>query len=220
MAERVFFCALKRARDQARREAMATMRERLDQGMSYQAFKDQMTRNQDRFNANEARFKLEPPERAVFDKLPRPIPVLVLAEDWCGDVIDNLPILGGIAQETGKLDLRIFLRDQHTDLMDQYLKEGKYRSIPVFVFFDQDLQELGRFVERPHAVTERRAQFRQVLVAQHPEYGSADTPIDQLSEEVRSSIQQATAEKRLEWKPLEEREVAQAIVAIAERAVR
>jgi hypothetical protein len=214
------FSALNGAHEEARSGTMTLTRESLDQGMTYQAFKDQMTRNQERFSANEARFRLEPAEQAVFDTLPGALRVLVLAEDWCGDVIDNLPILGRIAQETGKLDLCVFLRDQRPELMDQYLNEGKYRSIPVFVFFDQNLQELGRFIERTRAATERRAQFRQAFFAQHPEYGSVDTPIDQLSEEARSNIQQAMAEKRLEWKPVEEREVAQAIVAIVARASR
>jgi hypothetical protein len=32
--------------------------------------------------------------------------------------------------------------------MDQFLKDGRYRSIPVFVFLDEDMQELARFIER------------------------------------------------------------------------
>ena len=66
---------------------------------------------------------------------------MVLAEDWCGDVIANLPLLGELAQASGKLNLRVFLRDQNLDIMDQYLKEGKFRSIPVFAFFDQDFSQ-------------------------------------------------------------------------------
>ncbi len=34
------------------------------------------------------------------------------------------------------------------DLMDQFLKNGLYRSIPVFVFLDEDMNELARFIER------------------------------------------------------------------------
>ncbi len=44
--------------------------------------------------------------------------------------------------------MRIFLRDANPDLMDQYLKNGLYRSIPVFVFFDEDMNELARFIEQ------------------------------------------------------------------------
>jgi len=43
--------------------------------------------------------------------------------------------------------MRIFLRDENPDLMDQFLKEGLYRSIPVFVFFDERMNEVARFIE-------------------------------------------------------------------------
>src|SRR6476659_2499455 len=127
--------------------------ERFEQGMTYDEFKAQMTRNQERFAANERGLVLAPADVDVFRRLPRPLDVLVLADDWCGDVIDNLPILGRLAAESGKLNLRIFLRDQHPDLMDNYLNRGEFRSIPVFAFFDDDFHEIGRFTERPESVT-------------------------------------------------------------------
>jgi len=34
-------------------------------------------------------------------------------------------------------------------VMDQFLKRGLYRSIPVFAFFDDDMHELARFIEQP-----------------------------------------------------------------------
>src|SRR5690348_14741830 len=117
-------------------EIMAVTRERFEQGLTYEQFKAQMTRNQERFEANERQLALDPGDLAAFKDLPRALNVLVLAEDWCGDVIDNLPILGRLAEESGKLTVRVFLRDQNADLMDQYLKDGQFRSIPVFAFFD------------------------------------------------------------------------------------
>lgn len=188
--------------------------ERFAQGMTYNQFKAQMTRNRERFEANEQAIELTPADLEPFQNLPRPLNVLVLAEDWCGDVIDNLPILGRIAQATGKLNLRIFLRDQNLDLMDQYLNQGAYRSIPVFVVFDESFQEIGRFIERPASVTERRERRRQEIYAAHPEFGSPDTPIGELPEEVRSQIQAALVAMRAELKPIENREVIQALAEI------
>ena len=43
--------------------------------------------------------------------------------------------------------MRIFKRDDNPDVMDRYLKRGVYRSIPVFVFFDGEMNELARFIE-------------------------------------------------------------------------
>lgn len=175
---------------------MAVTHVRFEQGMTYDQFKAQMTRNQDRFAANERALALDPTDLAVFQNLPRPLNVLVLAEDWCGDVVDNLPILGRLAKESGKLNVRVFLRDQNLDLIDQYLKEGQFRSIPVFVFFDDQFNELGRFTERLASVTERRTQQRREIYARHPEFGSPDTPISQLPEDVRVKLMAEMAEMR------------------------
>jgi hypothetical protein len=195
---------------------MTVTRERFEQGMTYEEYKAQMTRNKERFIENERQLELDPKDLAVFQHLPHPLNVLVLAEDWCGDVIANLPILGRIAAESGKLNLRIFLRDQNLDLMDQYLKQGQFRSIPVFVFFDEQFRELGRFIERPDSVTERNAKQRRELYAQHPEFGSPDTPISQLSEEVRAQLMEATAAFREASRTLNNQEVVSTLREIVE----
>lgn len=196
---------------------MTVTRERFEQGMTYDEFKRQMTRNQERFEANERRLVLDPEDLAAFTNLPRPLNVLVLAEDWCGDVIDNLPVLGRVAAESGKLTVRIFLRDQHPDLMDQFLNQGQYRSIPVFAFFDDQFAELGRFIERPASVTERRNAQRAELYAQHPEFGSPETPISQLPEEARLALTQATLTLREESKAADNRDVVRALRDIVKR---
>lgn len=197
---------------------MTVTRERFDQGMSYDAFKAQMTRNQERFQANEQALVLDPADVAVFSNLPRPLDVLVLAEDWCGDVINNLPILGRLAAESGKLNVRIFLRDQNLDLMDQYLNQGQFRSIPVFVFFDEQFNELGRFIERPASVTERNAQIQREVYAEHPEFGSPDVPVTQLPEDLRLQVMQATAERREVARTANNQDVVSALRQIVEAA--
>jgi hypothetical protein len=196
---------------------MSVTAERFAQGMTYEAYRAQMTRNRERFDANERQLVLDPADLAAFRRLPRPLRVLVLAEDWCGDVIDNLPILGRVAAESGNLDLRIFLRDQDLDLMDQYLNQGQFRSIPVFVFFDDRLDEIGRFIERPPSVTERRSRSQQELFARHPEFGSPDTPPDQLPEEVRVQLMQEMMRIREESKAQDNEDVVQALRDIVER---
>lgn len=193
-------------------------RERFEQGMTYDEFKAQMTRNQERFAANENALVLDPATVDVFKRLPRPLNVLILAEDWCGDVIDNLPILGRLAAESGKLNVRVFLRDQNPDLMDNYLSRGEFRSIPVFVFFDDDFHEIGRFTERPESVTKRRAVQRQVLSAQYPELGDPTTPVGQLPEAARVRLMELLAEVRAQSKPLDNQEVVGELRAIVERA--
>ncbi len=196
---------------------MAVTRERFEQGITYQQFKDGMTRNRERFEANERNLELSEADLAPFRKLPKPVNVLALAEDWCGDVIANLPILGRIAQEVDTLNLRVFLRDQNLDIMDQYLLRGQYRSIPTFVFFDEDFTELGRWIERPASVTELRAKKRLEIYARHPEFGSPDDPIDRLPEDVRDRLNQEITAMREEMVPFANREVVRELGELVEQ---
>lgn len=193
--------------------------ERFAQGMTYEEFKAAMTRNRERLEANERGLELGEEDLAPFRALPRPLHVLVLAEDWCGDVIANLPILSRIAAETGTLDLRVFLRDQSPDLIDQYLNNGIYRSIPVFAFFGEDFAEVGVFIERPDSVTELRERRRRELYERHPELGSPDTPVSELSPEVRARVTEELARMRAETKPFADREVVRELRAIVERVL-
>lgn len=65
---------------------------------------------------------------------------IVLTADWCGDAALNVPVLQRIAEESN-IELRFLIRDENLELMDQYLTNGKSRSIPIFVFIDQDGKE-------------------------------------------------------------------------------
>src|SRR5699024_4699032 len=49
---------------------------------------------------------------------------LVLTEAWCGDAAQNIPVLAKMAQESDKITLKLVLRDEHPDIMDQYLTNG------------------------------------------------------------------------------------------------
>lgn len=181
---------------------MAVTAERFNQGMTYEEYREQMTRNRERFDETEAAVQLDPADVKAFSSLPQPLHVLVIAEDWCGDVISNLPVLGKLAATSdGKLDVRVFLRDQNLDLIDQYLKEGKFRSIPVFVFFDHDFNELGHMIERPASVTQMLAEKRAAIYASNPQYGDPSTPADQLPEDVRASFMQEVNQMREDARP-------------------
>lgn len=167
---------------------MGVTAERFNQGMTYDEYKAQMNRNKERFEETEASVKLNPDDVAAVKGLSEPVNVLVLAEDWCGDVISGLPALGKLAEASdGKLNIRVFLRDQNLDIMDQYLKNGEFRSIPVFVGFDQNFNELGTMKERPDSVTKMMQEGTAAIHANNSQYGPAGTPPDQIPEELRAA---------------------------------
>jgi Thioredoxin len=74
--------------------------------------------------------------------------LLVIAEDWCGDASNTVPILAKLADETPGLDLRVIRRDEHPAVMDQYLTNGS-RSIPIVIVLDEEFREVGHWGPRP-----------------------------------------------------------------------
>ncbi len=74
---------------------------------------------------------------------------LVITEGWCGDASQIVPILSLIADAAPNISLRMVLRDEHTDLMDQYLTNGS-RSIPKLIVIDEETgNEIGQWGPRP-----------------------------------------------------------------------
>ena len=148
-------------------------KERFLQGMTFQQYLDQMGTNKEKFMEFLREVKIRPEDREALRKLGKKLNVLVITEDWCGDALYNVPVLGRLVEGNPNVDVRVFLRDKNPDLMDQYLNQGTYRSIPVFAFFDDNMKEIARFIERPPKVTEvlekKMLEVRRALWAEHLE---------------------------------------------------
>ncbi len=200
---------------------MAVTREQFESGMTYDAYKAQMTRNREQVEQNEKDLQLKPEDVQAFGNLPETVNVLALAEDWCGDVVANLPVLGVLArQSNGKLNVRIHLRDQEpgSQIMDQYLNKGQFKSIPTLVFLDGAFKDIGVWIERPGSVTKLREEKRLALYASHPEWGDPSQPIAELPEDIRTQVQQGTAGVRNETKPFANSEVVRELREIVQKA--
>ncbi len=76
---------------------------------------------------------------------------IVLTEHWCGDSGQNLPYIAELSKLNDLIDIRVIERDTNLDIMDRYLTNGKSRSIPKLVVFDEDGVELFRWGPRPLA---------------------------------------------------------------------
>jgi hypothetical protein len=84
-------------------------------------------------------------------KLSHPMTWLVMSEAWCGDAAQIVPVIGKIAAETEHLDLKIILRDEHEEIMDQYLTNGG-RSIPKLICLDDQHREVFSWGPRPKTI--------------------------------------------------------------------
>jgi hypothetical protein len=128
-------------------------------GMTWKDYMAQMGDTRARTEENYAKSALTPDERKFFETVNGVKYAIMLAENWCGDVHRNSPLMAHVAEAIPGCDLRVFLRDQVPDLRDTFLNNG-YQSIPVVVFFDKDWNEVGRWIERAHAATTKAAQIR------------------------------------------------------------
>ena len=74
--------------------------------------------------------------------------LLVIAEDWCGDASNTVPVIAKLVDSAPGLELRVIPRDANPDVMDRYLTNGS-RSIPIVVALDEQFQEVGHWGPRP-----------------------------------------------------------------------
>jgi hypothetical protein len=111
----------------------------------------------------------------------------MLAENWCGDVHRNSPLIAHIVEAMPGAELRVFLRDQNADLRDTFLNNG-YQSIPVVVFFDKDWNEIGRWLERAHGATTVTAGIRARTLGAVPQ-GAPKEQQDAAMGEFRNQVQ-------------------------------
>ena len=66
---------------------------------------------------------------------------LVLTESWCGDAAQTLPVINKFAEANEKIDLKVVLRDENEELMNQFLTNGS-QSIPKLIVVDNNSKEV------------------------------------------------------------------------------
>jgi len=110
--------------------------------------------NETRMNRIEKHGLLSDELKSTLKGLNKKIQILCITEGWCGDSAQILPYVALMCQENEILiDFEIILRDTNPQWMDKYLTNGG-RSIPIFVVFDENGNELFHWGPRPNALAE------------------------------------------------------------------
>jgi len=116
--------------------------------------------NETRMNRLDKTIKVDPEIAAQLKGLQNEYIWLVLAEGWCGDAAQLLPIMNKMALETDKIDLKIVFRDDNDDFMQHFLTQGA-RSIPKLVILDKDTAEVvATWGPRPKAAAELISNYK------------------------------------------------------------
>ena len=85
--------------------------------------------------------------------------VLIISEPWCGDASATVPAVSKFFEQGGN-EVRVFLRDSDTSLIDQFLVNGT-QSIPIVLLLDEDYNVISNWGPRPKFGTELLKKFKE-----------------------------------------------------------
>mgnify|MGYP001241602365 CR=1 FL=1 len=131
-------------------------------GLAPNDFIQGMTQNKEKFLDWYEQFSWKNPEDAAFFgslKDSNQLYCFILASDWCGDVVRNVPVVLRVL-ETAEIPTEILIMEQNTNVMEQFLTMGG-RSIPIVIFTDLSGKVLGKWGPRPQYVQEVMAKFKE-----------------------------------------------------------
>lgn len=116
--------------------------------------------NERRMNRLDKTIRLSEETIAKAKDVKEPVTWLVLTEGWCGDAAQTLPVINKIADESDKIDLKIVLRDENEELMNEFLTNGG-KSIPKLVALNKDNDVIDSWGPRPSIPTKMVSDYKE-----------------------------------------------------------
>ena len=120
--------------------------------------------------------ELTEPQLTLIKSFTRPMRIVVSSGVWCGDCVQQCPLIARIAEASDLIDLKFVDRDEHADLSQRIMICGGLR-VPTAVFMAEDYEFIGLLGDR--TLTRYRAMAAQQLGANCPLPG-APIPTDEL----------------------------------------
>ncbi len=140
--------------------------ERFARGLSFHEYVSGLEKRRDKYERDYANFTPTAEEiaelKALVDRPGGPAKVLVITELWCPDCWREVPVMARLAEATG-IELRILARDENLDVMQEFLRDGEFQSIPVFVFYTRDHRYLAHWIERSAVAQEGMVEMRRTI---------------------------------------------------------
>ena len=126
-----------------------------ESGLDYAAWlaAAESAEQRDKIEAQRQALTLAPTVAGFLAALPRPVHVVSIAEDWCGDVVRHAPVLQRMAEAGAQLKVRYISREQHPDVFARFLTNGG-EAIPKFIFLSDRFVECGNWGPMPKCCRE------------------------------------------------------------------
>jgi hypothetical protein len=116
---------------------------------------------------------LDPHVRGLLKAIGRPVHVVAIAEDWCGDVVRHVPVLRKFEEVASRLHVRFVTREQHPDVFVRFLTNGG-EAIPKFIFLNDQFVECGNWGPMPASC--------RLCIARGKAYGNGKTAREQVND--------------------------------------
>jgi len=108
--------------------------------------------NDKRMDRLDKTLKISEETKATLNHLSDNFTLLVLAEGWCGDAAQILPVINKIAEASPKISLKMVCRDENEALMNQFLTNGG-KAIPKVIIVNNKNEVLNSWGPRPSIAT-------------------------------------------------------------------
>jgi hypothetical protein len=125
--------------------------------------------NESRLKRLDKTLNVNPEVSDLLESLPKKLTWLVIAEGWCGDAAQLLPIMNKMAEVSENIDLKIVLRDENEALMNLFLTNGS-KAIPKLIILDKNNNVIADWGPRPEPA-------RKLIADYKAENGVVDEPV-------------------------------------------
>lgn len=120
---------------------------------------------------------LAPAQEKLLNSFTRTMNLVCLSGIWCGDCVQQGPLIQNIADACAKINLRWLDRDEHPELANEFMINAGSR-VPVLLFLAEDFEFVAAYGDR--TLTRYRAMAEAQLGPSCPLPG-APVPTDQLT---------------------------------------
>lgn len=184
--------------------------EQFETGLRLDQYISSIAQNKENFRANfiKAIEAYSPDDILFFRSLKEKIHVAVVTDDDSHDALRDVPLIGRISVEVGRVALRLFRPRTHAEMAAAVAQavgiEGlHFRHLPVIAIFSPGMELLGAHVRRLGAMDEELRRRHSDWVQAHPEVADAAASFETMTPITRTRITQAlfalTGEQRLAW---------------------
>ncbi|WP_409295227.1 thioredoxin family protein [Peribacillus sp. SCS-26] len=190
---------------------MRNLQNWLDSAMAREEYISSMTVHRENLEKVYQGFTLNEADLVRLEKIrEQKLQSVILTADWCGDAMVNLPIFMHIAGAAG-IQEGYLIRDDNLELMDQYLTNGKSRSIPIIIWLRPDGTEAGKWGPRAPEAEEQVTELKKDLPAKD------DSSFEAAFQLFASNLSDQFTENKSLWKAISEDMISSLLAAAVDK---